>query len=199
MPALAKTLLTATEYLDLERAHPTLKSEFVNDEIFAMAGASEKHVTIVSNLVGELHTQFKRRPCKVYSSDMRVKVNKKQGADYVYPDVMALCEKAILAEQDNLTNPALIIEVLSDSTEKYDLGLKAELYRALPSLQAYLLVAQDRHYIAYYQRLNADEWVLREYRDATAVIDLACVQAQLHLLDIYDKVIFEDKIHINPL
>ncbi|MCK4493866.1 MAG: Uma2 family endonuclease [Methylococcales bacterium] len=116
MSALAKPEITATEYLALERAYPELKSEFVEGEMFAMTGASEVHVTIVSNLVISLGGQFKRRSCKVYASDLRVKVNKKKGADYVYPDVAALCEKGVFSEQDNLTNPTLIIEVLSNET-----------------------------------------------------------------------------------
>ncbi len=194
MSALEKIVITAAEYLELERTHPELKSEFVDGEIFAMAGASESHVTIVSNIVGELYTQFKRRPCKVYASDMRVKVNKKainKEGDYVYPDVVALCQKPELVEQDNLTNPRLIIEVLSRTTEKYDLGQKAELYRAIPSLQDYLLIAQDRHYVAHYQRQNDPSWLLREYRNENATIDLESMQAKLNLIDIYDKVIFK--------
>lgn len=194
MSALEKIAITVTEYLELERAHPELKSEFVNGEIFVMAGASEVHVTIVSNLVGELYAQFKRRPCKVYASDMRVKVNKNitdKGGDYVYPDVVALCQKPVLIEQDNLTNPRLIIEVLSSTTEKYDLGQKAELYRAIPSLQDYILIAQNRHYVAHYQRQNNQSWLLHEYRDENATINLDAMQAKLNLIDIYDKVIFE--------
>ena len=194
MSALEKIAITATEYLELERTHPELKSEFVGGEIFAMAGASESHVTIVSNLVGELYVQFKHRPCKVYASDMRVKVNKNkvgEAGDYVYPDVVALCQKPELVEQDNLTNPRLIIEVLSHTTEKYDLGQKAELYRAIPSLQDYILIAQNRHYIAHYQRQNDQSWLLREYRDENATIDLESMQAKLNLIDVYDKVIFE--------
>ncbi|MCK5925488.1 MAG: Uma2 family endonuclease, partial [Methylococcales bacterium] len=135
----------------------------------------------------------KRRTCKVYASDLRVKVNKEKGADYVYPDVAALCEKGIFSEQDNLTNPTLIIEVLSSSTEKYDLGQKSELYRAIPSLQAYLLIAQDRCHIAYYQRQSQQTWLLREYNDNKAVIVLEAIKAKLCLSDIYDKVVFSEE------
>jgi len=193
MSALEKTVITATEYLELERAHPELKSEFINGEVFAMAGASEIHVTIVSNLVISLGTQFKRRACKVYASDMRVKVNKKRigkKGDYVYPDVVALCQKPELEEQDNLINPKLIIEVLSESTEAYDLGQKAELYRAIPSLHDYILIAQDRYYVAHYQRQNDQTWLLREYREENANIAIESLQAKLSLIDIYDKVDF---------
>ena len=158
----------------------------------ALAGASEVHVNIVSNITGELYAQFKRRTCKVYASDLRVKVNKEKGADYVYPDVAALCEKGIFSEQDNLTNPTLIIEVLSSSTEKYDLGQKSELYRAIPSLQAYLLIAQDRRHVMYYQRQSQQTWLLRDYNDDKAVIVLEAIKAELCLSDIYDKVVFSE-------
>lgn len=193
MSALAKQRISAKEYLALERAHPELKSEFVDGEIFAMAGASEAHVTISTNIASELHQQFKCRPCKAYSSDMRVKVDKRalgMEGDYVYPDVVALCDKPELVDKDNLSNPKVVIEVLSDSTEAYDLGKKSTLYRSLPSVEAYLLVAQTRIYVAYYQRHENDTWLLREYTDLQANIDLPCVQATLTLEDIYDKVDF---------
>jgi Uma2 family endonuclease len=111
-----------------------------------MAGASEEHNIISVNLLIELGSQFKQRPCKVYNNDMRVKVNKN---DYVYPDIVAVCGESKFEDNvfDTLINPTVIIEVLSESTENYDCGKKAALYRQLETVQECLLIAQDRCYI----------------------------------------------------
>src|SRR5215510_15498100 len=113
--------LTPEEYLALERK-AGYKSEYFAGEIFAMSGASEQHNLIVANVVATLHTQFRNRPCKVYASDMRVKVS--PTSLYTYPDVVALCSEPRFDDdqKDTLLNPTVIIEVLSPSTEAYDRG-----------------------------------------------------------------------------
>ena len=102
-------------YLEQERLSDT-KHEFCNGEIFAMSGASVAHNSIVANLIAGLHGELKKRPCKVYPSDMRVQL--RDGS--VYPDVSVVCGKPEFYDKDNLTNPAVIIEVLSPSTADYD-------------------------------------------------------------------------------
>src|SRR5205807_4146795 len=120
-PALQR--LTAAEYLEIERAAET-KHEFFNGEMVAMAGASPEHVLITANITGALWAQLRRGPCRVYSVDLRVKVN--DTGLYTYPDVVVVCGEPQFEapRRDTLLNPTLIVEVLSSSTEAYDRGDK---------------------------------------------------------------------------
>lgn len=175
------------EYLELERK-AEYKSEYFNGEIFAMSGASEEHNLIAGNVFAALHSQFRGRPCKVYASDMRVKVS--QTGLYTYPDVVAVCEEAQLEDDqlDTLLNPTVLIEVLSKSTEAYDRGDKAEYYRKLSSLAEYLLVSQDKHHIEHYVRQSDHTWLLSEASELQDVITLPSIDCTLSLADVYDKV-----------
>jgi Uma2 family endonuclease len=184
-----KTLLSPEEYLVIERKTEA-KSEYFAGEIFLMAGASERHNLIVANFVGEFRLQLKKRPCKVYPSDMRVKIEKT--TLYTYPDVVVLCAEPEFEDdhKDTLLNPTLIVEVLSDSTEAYDRGKKFEHYRTLNSLSDYLLVAQDNPKVEYYVRQANGKWLFSEYTDIQDTIELISVQCLLPLVEIYDKVEF---------
>src|SRR5437667_1934288 len=130
MSSVAKQNYSAEQYLALER-EAEYKSEYINGQIYAMAGASREHIAIATNLIGELHAQLKGRPCRVYNSDMRVRV--KPTGMYTYPDVAALCGEPRFDDEqvDTLTNPSVIIEVLSPSTEAYDRRGKFSHYRKL--------------------------------------------------------------------
>src|SRR5206468_6291774 len=118
-------------------------SEYINGQIYAMSGASREHNLIVVNLIRELSSQLRGRPCEVYASDMRVKV--RPTGMYTYPDVVAVCGEPRFEDEqvDTLVNPAVIVEVLSPSTEAYDRGQKFAHYRKLESLTEYVLVAQN--------------------------------------------------------
>jgi len=184
-----KALLTPEEYLAYERKSET-KNEYLGGELFGMAGASERHNLIVANLVAEFRSQFKRRPCKVYPSDMRVKIP--ATGLYTYPDVSVVCGEAEFEDdhRDTLLNPTLIVEVLSDSTEAYDRGKKFEHYRTLDSLSDYLLVAQDSPSVEHYVRQPDDKWLLTPYKSLQSAIALASVDCTLSLVEVYDKVDF---------
>jgi Uma2 family endonuclease len=187
-PPLAQRLITPAEYLALERSSRE-KSEYVNGRVYAMAGASRVHNLVVTNLVRELGTQLRGRPCEVYASDMRVKVQRT--GMYTYPDVVALCEQPRLedAELDTLLNPSVIVEVLSPSTESYDRGEKFAHYRRLDSLQEYVLVAQGTPRIEHFRR-EGDHWVLTEISGPGGELRLQSLGCMLRLADIYDRVEF---------
>ena len=121
---------TPKAYLAMERK-AKYKSEYFNSQIVAMAGASERHNLIAGNVFAEFHLQFKKRTCKTYSSDMRVKVS--ETGLYTYPDVVAVCDRARFddTQKDTLLNPTVIVEVLSKSTKGYDRGVAS----VLPSQQ----------------------------------------------------------------
>ena len=188
MTPLAQPLVTPAEYLALERRSPE-KSEYVNGRVYAMAGASRLHNLIVANLLRELGTQLRGRPCEVYPSDMRVKVQRT--GMYTYPDVVAVCEEPRLedAELDTLLNPSLIVEVISPSTESYDRGEKFAHYRRLDSLQEYVLVAQTLQRIEHFRR-EGEHWVLTEISDPDGELALASLDCVLRLADIYERVDF---------
>jgi Uma2 family endonuclease len=184
--------MTPEEYLALER-QAEYKSEYFDGEIFAMSGASPTHNQITANVLAEIHAQFKKRPCRVYVNDMRVKVS--PTGLYTYPDIVALCDKPRFddAQKDTLLNPTVLIEILSDSTANYDRGAKFKHYRTLDSLKEYLLVAQNEYHIEHYVRQANNQWLLSETSHLIDVIELPSINCRLALTDIYDKVEIENQ------
>ena len=189
MSSFPKTSLTPREYLARERQSPT-KNEYYNGEVFAFAGASEAHNLIVSNVLTLFNLQLRSRPCKVYPSDMRVKVS--ETGLYTYPDITVVCGEAEVEDEhmDTLLNPILIVEVLSPSTEKDDRIVKFAHYRRLASLKEYLLIAQDSVRLEQYVRQVDDRWILTEYSDLQASAAMQSVECSLALRDVYAKVSF---------
>jgi Uma2 family endonuclease len=182
-----KTYFTPEEYLELERK-AEYKSEYFNGEIFAMGGASPRHVLIVTNVVSELRSELKNRPCTVYSTDLRVRVS--PTGLYTYPDVVVVCGNLQFSDsqRDTLVNPTLIIKVLSKSTKDYDRGGKFEQYRSIDSFKEYVLIAQDKHHVEHYV-LQADRtWVFSETNRIDDAIELISIDCKLALSEIYDKV-----------
>jgi Uma2 family endonuclease len=188
MALVARKTYTPEEYLALER-QAEYRSEYVNGEIYAMAGASRAHVTITSNMLSEIHQQLKGKPCRIYAIDLRVKVS--ATGMYAYPDMVAACAQHQFdeARQDTLTNPTVIAEVLSPSTEAYDRGEKFAHYRKLPSLQEYILVAQDKVRVERYVR-HGEDWLLTEISDLNAALQLTSIGCAIPLTDIYSNVDF---------
>jgi len=190
MPIQPKPQSTPEEYLKLERTSEQ-KHEYFRGEIFAMGGASARHVLIVGNVAAELRNQLRDRTCTVYSADLRVSVS--PDGLYTYPDVIVVCgdPQFIEAELDTLTNPTLIVEVLSESTKNYDRGEKFEQYRQIPSFGEYLLIAQDKIHVEHYLRQNDGSWILTETNDPGAVIELVSINCRLSVTEIYAKVRFD--------
>ncbi len=180
---------TAAEYLALERAAPLGRSEFINGQTYAMSGASREHNLVSGNVFAEIRAQLRGRPCETYMNDMRVQINL-TGA-YLYPDVVVVCGEPTFedASVDTLTNPTVIIEVLSPSTEGFDRGGKFAHYRRLATLQEYVLIAQDRVSVERFVRRGA-EWVLSEATEQGASVFLAAIDCRLALADVYEKVSF---------
>jgi Uma2 family endonuclease len=186
-----KAYLSPEDYLALERS-AEFKSEYFAGEIFAMAGASESHNLIVINAIRELSIQLKKRPCKVYANDMRVRVS--PTGLFTYPDVVVVCGQTQFDDShlDTLLNPTLIVEVLSDSTEAYDRGRKFEHYRKLESLAEYVLIAQHRPHVESYRRQPDRRWLLTESDGLDGGLRLDAIDCELALAEIYDKVEFPD-------
>jgi Uma2 family endonuclease len=191
MTAVPKRKLTPAEYLAIER-DADFKSEFLDGEMFAMAGASPFHNAIKENLIGELYPRLKGGPCRSYSSDQRVKVS--ATGLYTYPDIVIVCGQAEFesGHPDVLLNPRVIIEVLSDSTEGYDRGTKFDHYQRIESLQAYILVAQNRPAVERRVRHSQWDWLLTTTTGLDGELELVTVPAKVSLADIYAGVTFPE-------
>jgi Uma2 family endonuclease len=189
MSALPKHVLTSTEYLAIERAAET-RSEFFDGEMFAMAGTTKNHARIVMNLGGELRTMLKGKTCEPFATDLRIKVQ--ANGLYTYPDLLVVCGEQFYEDDhlDTLLNPTLLIEILSESTERYDRVKKFDLYRALPSLKEYVLVSQSEPRIEQFLRQPNDEWNLRITTDLTAFASFSSIACEISLTEIYDRVEF---------
>ena len=189
--AVKRTFITPEEYLARER-EAEFKSEYLNGEIFAMAGASRPHNLITGNIYAKLHAQLERRACNVYPSDMRLKVS--SSGLYTYPDVMVVCgeEQFDDDEEDTLLNPALIVEVLSKSTERQVRGAKFEHYSKLASLREYLLVAQNRPRLELFTKQSPGRWLLAEFESLDDVVVLTSINCELALKDVYLKINFQE-------
>ncbi|MDX2034106.1 MAG: Uma2 family endonuclease [Blastocatellia bacterium] len=194
----ARIRFTEEEYLKLERESEE-KYEYLDGEIYAMAGEQQEHNEICVNLVAELRNQLKGSPCRTLSKDIKVRTGPEpipgrspQGF-YSYPDVLIVCGERRFhdKQKDVLLNPQVIIEVLSKSTAEADRGEKFKRYRQwLPSLTDYLLVAQDCPLIEHYRRHGADEWVLATFEGLDARVPLPSVDCALLLQEVYDGLAF---------
>jgi Uma2 family endonuclease len=181
------TYYTFEEYLAQEEKADH-KSEYYNGEIFAMAGGSYNHNVIAGNINAALNQFAESRPCVVFTSDMRLLV--KANGLYTYPDTMVVCGQAEFSEgrNDTITNPIIIVEVLSKSTRDYDRGFKFESYRMIESLQDYLLVDQARIHIEYFHKLEDGRWVLIETNLPEATLTLQAIDFSIPISRIYQKV-----------
>ncbi len=152
--------LSAAEFLEWESAQFE-KHEFHLGEVFAMAGGSPRHNFLSGTMVAQLWTALRGKGCHVFTSDQRIAT--KEGERYVYPDAGATCGKQELeaGTSDVLTNPKIVVEVLSKSTQAYDRGEKWDAYQRIPSLSDYLLVSQSAPQIEHFQREEDGSWRYR--------------------------------------
>jgi Uma2 family endonuclease len=176
-------------YFDLEEFSEK-RHEYCRGEIFAMVGGTPNHNRIVLNIAGLLNSRFGGGPCEAFASDLRVEIGKK--SHYAYPDVVVVCGELEFAERrsDTITNPAVVFEVLSESTKDYDRGTKFAAYRSLKTLSDYLLVEQNKPHVEYFSKENDGSWRLRELFGMKEAIEIASVRATLSLGEIYERVAF---------
>ena len=187
MSAQPESFLTAQDYLVWERQQET-RHEYLEGQVFAMTGASRAHNMLCANILASLHGQLRGKPCEIYVNDMRVKVS--ETGMYTYPDLVAACGEPRFEDQavDTLLNPVLIIEVLSDSTERYDRGAKFTHYRSVVSLREYLLVSQHESRVEHYVRQPGNHWLLTEYQEMQDRIDLNSLASCLSLAEVYERI-----------
>jgi len=185
-----KNQMTPGEYLAMERSALDIKHELFNGEIFAMVGAGRNHNRININLIAKLYNKFEtdKFACNLLSNDMRVKLED----SYAYPDVVIYCGDAEFEDNefDTLTNPIAIIEILSDSTEAFDRGKKFAYYRAISTLQEYILISQYEYHVEQYTRMD-DGWKYRSYVNTDQSLKMESVNYELSLSEIYLNIEFD--------
>lgn len=183
---------TLEEYAELEK-NSEEKLEFFEGNVWSMAGASERHEDIISNTITELKTKLRGRGCKVYGSNLRVKVP--IYPPYRYPDVTAVCDERTFENffgLDVLVNPSLIVEVLSPSTEAFDLNAKFTYYKSIESLTEYMLVAQEFPHVTLYTKQTEEVWLHREYNSLDAKIYLSSLDCEISMSEIYLDIEFDE-------
>ena len=179
--------MTREEYELWERSQPE-RHEYSAGEVFSQAGGTRNHSLIGTNMLGEIRQALKGKPCQAHGSDMRVDI---QASDYqAYPDVSVVCPPVEGKSEYVISNPVLLVEVLTPSTADFDRGTKYGLYRQIQSLKEYLVLWQDQARAEQHVRTEDGLWVLREIEGIAQVIQLASLGAEIAMADIYDKVVF---------
>ncbi len=182
---------TLEEYFELERVSEE-RYEYFNGEAFCMSGVSPNHAQIESNLITALNTKLRDRGCRVFPANLRIKVP--AAPPYRYPDMVVLCDKPVyekIGGIETLTNPTLIVEVLSPSTEAYDRGDKFSYYKSISGFQEYLLVAQHRPHVTQFVKQTAAFWRQTEVNNLDSSLHLPSVDCVLDLNEIYRDVEFD--------
>src|SRR5437868_9745242 len=187
MSTLPSYYLSPDEYLAIERK-AEFKSEYVDGVMYAMAGGSERHNLIAGNTLTALNNQLREAPCRVYPSDLKIRIPNSR--KFFYPDDSVVCGETQFAdeERDVILNPILIVEVLSESTAAFDRGKKFQSYQQIESLQEYLLVAQDEFIVEHYLRQEQNHWLYTKVLGLEETLALPTLKCQLALSDIYSKV-----------
>ena len=178
-------MISPEEYLRMDRATEH-RSEYVDGEVFAMSGGTRKHTLIIGEVYSEFRSLLKGSTCRPTTSGLRLQLEPR--GPYFYPDVMVTCGAFEGDADDIATNPVVVVEVLSPSTERWDRTGKFAHYRQVPSLRVYMLVSQDEMRVEWWERLASGQWV---YYDATGLegeCKLDALGVTLSLARIYENV-----------
>lgn len=178
---------TVEEYLAFE-SESAEKHEYYRGEIFMMAGASINHNRVVSNSNVAFSGALQGQASETFVADLRIQVE--AAGLFTYPDLTVLCDEPAFYKKrnDTITNPTVLIEVLSPSTKDYDQGQKFQFYRTLPSLKAYLTISSEDYRVVVFTKLGTDRWELVEYRGLDALINLPPLNISLQAAALYRNV-----------
>ena len=180
---------TAEEYLELEETSLE-KNEFYKGEIFAMAGASIPHNQIVRNTMINIGKYLEDKKCQVFPSDLRI--HSIANSLYTYPDLSIICDtiETFGKKKNTVTNPTVLIEVLSAITQDYDRGAKFKLYRDIESLKEYILISSLETLVEKYDKQADGSWILHEYKNETDTFKIASIDFIITVKDLYRNVDF---------
>lgn len=179
--------ITVEEYIKKE-TETKINHEYHDGKVYALAGGTLNHGLLCGNVYSEIRNQLtkKKSKCIPLTSEIRLFISERNS--YVYPDSMVICgaiEKSE-DEKNSVTNPILIVEVLSKSTAEYDRGDKFYFYRQLPSFKEYVLIEQDRHIVdVHYKREGSDLWQITRYEGLDKVIKLQSLAIEITMEELY--------------
>jgi Uma2 family endonuclease len=180
--------LTPEKYLQMEE-QSDIKHEYIDGEIYAMAGASDPHVTVAGNLFALIRSHVRGSDCRVYISDMKAQIEKANR--YYYPDVMVTCDERDKENSGYKKNYCLIVEVLSESTERFDRGDKFADYQLVETLQEYVLINTKRRRVECFRRSTQGLWILQTYTPEEKLFELKSIGFEVRIEDLYEDVVFE--------
>lgn len=188
MVALSEQYLSVDDYLQREAESP-IKHEYIDGKVYAMAGASDSHVTIALNLASLLRAHVRGTGCRAYMSDMKANVEARNR--FFYPDVMVTCDPRDQETDTYKRFPKLIVEVLSKSTEAFDRGDKFAAYQALESLQEYVLINTRHQRVEIFRRNDSGLWVLQFYTSDDETFELKTIDFTGTFAELYEDVVLE--------
>ena len=182
-------LLSVGEYLEGEEL-AEVKHEYIGGSVHAMAGATIRHNNIGMNALGTLYGKLRGKPCQPFNSDTKVRIELADHTRFYYPDAMVVCQSN--PETDHYQNqPVVVIEVLSESTRRTDMGEKRDGYLAIPSLKVLMLVEADAPSVTLYRRKPEGGFSCELYEGLDSVVPLPEIEAELGLAELYERVVFE--------
>ncbi len=190
-----QSYFTPEEYLEEEESSP-IKHEYIDGQIYAMAGASDAHVTIALNLATELRNHLRGSGCRVYISDMKVRLEKFNR--FYYPDIVVTCDERDRETSNYKRFPCLIIEVLSESTEAFDRGDKFADYQELDSLREYVLINTRRQRVDCFRRNERGIWELQFYSSNESSFQLESIGYEGAIATLYEDVTLEPESPLKP-
>jgi Uma2 family endonuclease len=177
--------MSVEAYLALDRESQDVRYEYIDGYAYLLAGGTPVHALIAANLISEINTQLRGGPCRVYTSDAKVRISQKR---YVFPDITVSCdERDHESDAEALHYPRLVIEILSPSTEAYDRGNKSSYYRACATIQEYVLVSTQKASVEVYRRTTNKLWTLYPFGRGEQ-IELASIGVTLPIAAIYENV-----------
>jgi Uma2 family endonuclease len=183
--AYGKNKMTIEEYLQFEKA-ADVKHEYYQGEVFAMSGAKPRHNVIAKNLMRDIATALRGKPCQPYGSDMRINIP--QNTLFTYPGISIICGDVVPSQfdEDTATQPIAIIEILSKSTREYDRIGKFQLYRDIPTLREYILIDSESVNIEAFRINSNNHWELEEYKSIAGELAIPSVKVNISIAGIYE-------------
>lgn len=175
------------EYLDFA-GEAELRYEYHKGELFAMAGGTPNHSILGANIVTELNLLSRKKTCTVFNGDARIRIESSDR--FLYPEASGVCGEIRFSEEDpnSLTNPCMIVEVFSETTEAYDRGTKFMLYQMIPSFQEYLLIDQGRPVVIIFSKKNQQIWEMKIVQGLDKSFEVSCLEGVVRMNDLYHNV-----------
>jgi Uma2 family endonuclease len=189
----AKACYTPEEYLELEEK-ADYKNEYRDGEIISMTGGTTQHNKLALNLATGLNVALNDLNYEIYIGDVKLWIPRYR--EFTYPDVIVIEGQPVYYSTNTtiVTNPLLIVEVLSKSTKDYDRGDKFLYYRSIPEFKEYILIDQTKYYVMQYVKTSENQWILTEYETEDAMINLSSINVKLSLKQLYKKINFSENL-----